>query len=281
VLSGNSSSAVVNILKPERLIYPGQVFRIVANPVYAGKMIFNGQIIEATHEPIIDDFTYYKANEILEVRKMKNRTRPASYLLTGLLKCSKCGRSFNAQAQHYRYNDETAYGYRCRGAVVSECFNSISGKIDEIILEQLYNRILRLKLDIDKGFKKYSDNLKKFKKATPVDEVKSVETKMTRLMDSYLSKIIDLETYRKKNNELKLQLEMAKKDCRSTDSNNMIIKAYEYIKSIDIGQAFDNLEFSAKRGLVLMFINKITISPTSQGRHDYKKRIGIDWKTLV
>lgn len=282
VIAGNSTSKIVTLLKSDKLIYPGQIFRIVSNPIYMGKMRFDGLVIQANHEAIIDNETYNKANEILEQRKLKNRTRPASYLLTGLLKCSKCGRSFNAQAQHYRYNETSAYGYRCRGAVISECFNSISGKIDEIVLERLYNKILRLKLDIDKGFKKYSKSLKKVKKASPLDDIKSVEAKMSRLMEGYLAKVIDLESYRKKNDELKYQLEATKKEFKNIGANNdIIIKAYDYIKNTDTSQLFDDLDFSSKRDLVLMFINKIVVSPTSQGRHDYKKRIDIDWKTLV
>lgn len=281
VVQGYSSSLIVNILKPERLIFPGQIFRIVANPVYIGKMRFDETIIDANHEPIIDEEIYFRANEILEYRKLKNRTRPASYLLTGLLKCSKCGRSFNAMAGHYSYKDSKEYGYRCRGATISECFNSISGKIDEVVLERLYNKILKLKLDIDKGYKKYSGSIHKVKKA-PLDDVKNIETKMTRLMDSYLAKIIDLETYRKKNDELKYQLESTKKEFKNTASDSDIInKAYEYIKNTEVEELFHDLAFASKRELVLMFINKVTVSPTSQGKHDYKKRIEIDWKTLV
>ena len=276
---GVSTVSICRQFKDKRLFYPSYVSRMIQNPVYVGKMIYEGKTIDAQHEPIIDMDTFNKANEILALRKLKNRTRPAKYLLTGLCKCGKCGRTMTGTAAHYRYKGDIDYGYHCKGAIFKECYNSVSGRVEDIILERLYTRILKLKLDINKEFKSYSQTVKRKKLKEPVDNVKIVEDKISRLLEGYLAKVIDLDTYKKKNNALLEELQEAKNEIKTSNlDSDIIYQAYQYIRNLDIEDVFNNLELDAKRKLVLMFINKVIIAPTIQGKRDWKKRVDIDWK---
>ena len=63
---------------------------ILTNPVYTGRFTYKGEIYESTHEPIIDDETFAKAGELLDLRKKKNDRRKSApfkptTLLAGLL----------------------------------------------------------------------------------------------------------------------------------------------------------------------------------------------------
>ena len=289
VINNESTVKIITDLKKSNttMMFGGylgssNISRIISHPVYIGKMRFDNKIINANHEAIIDEETFQKANQVLEMRKLKSRTRPAKYLLTGMLKCVKCERNMTAMNKHYRYKNIYYHGYRCRGAVFGECYNAISGHIEELILEQLYIKVLKIRIDLQNGFKAYDKQAKKIK-VNPESQAQIIETKMARLMEAYLNKVVALESYRKKNEDLKYQLEQAKKEIKQKPfTDNMIFEAYEYLKNTDLDKIFTELDFTAKRNLLLMFIDKIMVYPSkAQGARDYKKRFEIVWKLLV
>lgn len=63
---------------------------------YLGKMSFRGEIIESSHEPIIDEVTWLKVQEE-RGRRARNSVNTSSYLLTGLLFCGRCGAKMRYQ----------------------------------------------------------------------------------------------------------------------------------------------------------------------------------------
>jgi DNA invertase Pin-like site-specific DNA recombinase len=87
---------------------------VLQNPVYIGKIRWNSErrtrrnyedegiiIADGTHEPIIDEDTFNKAQEKIKSNKKKYKpyTRPQGvheYMLHGLVKCSNCGASLSS-----------------------------------------------------------------------------------------------------------------------------------------------------------------------------------------
>ncbi|GAB6909485.1 putative Resolvase domain [Desulfosarcina cetonica] len=71
------------------------VINMLQNPVYRGQITWNDNLYDGKHEPIIDEKTYTKVQEILaRNRKTRsNRKMPSNhtYLLQGILTCGKCG----------------------------------------------------------------------------------------------------------------------------------------------------------------------------------------------
>jgi site-specific DNA recombinase len=63
---------------------------ILSRPIYIGKLINNGVIVEGRHEAIIDSETWYAVQREWERRK-DGLTPVGEYLLTGLLECGVCG----------------------------------------------------------------------------------------------------------------------------------------------------------------------------------------------
>ncbi|GAI97507.1 unnamed protein product, partial [marine sediment metagenome] len=105
--------------------YPSHISRILSNPVYLGKVNTASGLAEGMHKSIIDRGIFKSVNRQIELRKMKNRTRPAKYLLTGFLKCSKCGGNLVANYGYYNYKDVKLHGYRCKNIVNGSCFMAI------------------------------------------------------------------------------------------------------------------------------------------------------------
>jgi len=105
------------------------VSRILKNPVYVGKMIYGKRIsakaskkikrrkeeewIKATgvHSPIIDEETFKRTQETLKLQSREPVRMHSEYLLSGLLKCGKCGGKMHGY-YHKKGNHEWSY-YRC------------------------------------------------------------------------------------------------------------------------------------------------------------------------
>ncbi|WP_203236770.1 recombinase family protein [Nocardia panacis] len=88
-----------------------QVLRVITNRVYLGELTFRGNTVTDTHTPIIDTTTFDHAATILEARGESHAHRAANssdYLLTGRLRCPRCGHAMlgtraTGRNRTYRY----------------------------------------------------------------------------------------------------------------------------------------------------------------------------------
>jgi len=94
------------------------VHRLLKNPLYVGKVVYNDDLFAGEHEPIIEPATFERVQQILAAKSCgrgPRRGRNPEYLLTGLLFCPKCGKTLttssgrgsNGGRKDYRY-------YACR-----------------------------------------------------------------------------------------------------------------------------------------------------------------------
>ncbi len=95
---------------------------ILRNPLYIGKVSYQGEIYPGEHEAIISEETFQKAQSILvENRPDWKMTKKAKHigLLTGLLRCKACNCamyfSYNIKASKYRYHYYLCMSARKRG----------------------------------------------------------------------------------------------------------------------------------------------------------------------
>ncbi|MDD5129609.1 MAG: recombinase family protein [Candidatus Omnitrophica bacterium] len=92
--------------------------RILTNPMYTGKVTYQGELYPGEHEAIISEETYQKVQNILTENrpncKVAQKTKHVG-LLTSLLRCKACNCamyfSYNIKASKYRY-----YYYLCMNA---------------------------------------------------------------------------------------------------------------------------------------------------------------------
>jgi site-specific DNA recombinase len=88
---------------------------IINNPTYVGKIRWRDKVFEGVHEPLVDEFTFAKAQAIMRERgeHAKRRGNASDFVLSGLLRCGKCGKAYigmsaNGNGGRYRY-------YACTG----------------------------------------------------------------------------------------------------------------------------------------------------------------------
>ena len=68
------------------------------------------KVVKNTHEPIIDNNTFQRANEMIILRK-QTRVKSHDYLLKGLVHCHECGKKMNCSSRHLASG--TRYYFRC------------------------------------------------------------------------------------------------------------------------------------------------------------------------
>jgi|HigsolmetaAR204D_1030405.scaffolds.fasta_scaffold00513_27 site-specific DNA recombinase len=92
-LQGKSRSAIADWAASRtkaRVFDHGIIRDILRRPIYIGKLVNNGTLVEGRHEAIIDSDTWYAVQKEWD-RRSEGLPPVGEYLLTGLLECGVCG----------------------------------------------------------------------------------------------------------------------------------------------------------------------------------------------
>lgn len=105
------------------------VSRALQSPVYIGKLVYNKRISskttgklkardreewiisDATHQPIVEKVKFDAVQSILEKQSVEPTRKLSEYLLSGLLRCGKCGSRMHGYTQ--RRKDKSFSYYKC------------------------------------------------------------------------------------------------------------------------------------------------------------------------
>ncbi len=131
-----------NFLKNPRnnkLISAHGVYRILRNPVYIGKVHWNGKYFNGIHEPIISKELFDEAQGLTKERP-KKKALHKNYYLSRLIKCQVCGSSMtntftNKKKRRYYY-------YKCikvvkEGKAACSLKEVNAEKLEEFLVENL------------------------------------------------------------------------------------------------------------------------------------------------
>jgi len=85
-----------------------QVWKVLQNPLYQGKVRYQGILYQGQHEPILDSTTWEQVQAIIGRQARKVRVPRQSAFLKGLLRCGHCGCAMSPSssrkgAKTYRY----------------------------------------------------------------------------------------------------------------------------------------------------------------------------------
>lgn len=117
------------------------VQRVLQNPAYIGRLVYREITAEDAFPPIIDPLTWEKAQAIRSQKAKIHPRRAASespYILSGRLKCAKCGRPMNGRVcRNGKY--ENRY-YACTGYIQyrdCECLTVRQEQIEQAVVAHL------------------------------------------------------------------------------------------------------------------------------------------------
>jgi site-specific DNA recombinase len=98
--------------KNGRLWSAGTVITILRNRAYIGEIYYRGNWYPAPHDPLITKELFEKAQAILTERcedRARRRSNPTEYLLSGRLRCGRCGQAYIGTTAHGRSERYTYY----------------------------------------------------------------------------------------------------------------------------------------------------------------------------
>jgi site-specific DNA recombinase len=115
---------------------------IINNPTYVGKIRWRDKVFDGVHEPLVDEFTFVKAQAIMRERgdHAKRRGNASDFLLSGLLRCGKCGKAYigmSANGNGGRYHYYACTGRQKYGPKACTGERLPRDKVDEAVLRQL------------------------------------------------------------------------------------------------------------------------------------------------
>jgi site-specific DNA recombinase len=91
--------------KSGRLWSAASVITVLRNRAYLGEIYYRGNWYPAPHEPLIPQELFEHAQAILTERgedRAQRRTNASDYLLTGRVRCGRCGQAYVGTAAHGR-----------------------------------------------------------------------------------------------------------------------------------------------------------------------------------
>ena len=286
-LSGSSISGIASDFS-EKMIdgkvwHYSTISRILQNPTYVGKVRFKEKVYPGKHEKIISEEVFEQTQTKIDNEKIKhyekhNKTRPfqSKYILSGLLKCGKCGSPLAISYSAKRADGTRNMYYKCRSRVKAyrnkrgikkACGDDIYQKdhLESVVL----NEIKAISLD-----KNVSPILQKTDEVMTVSdyqkEITMLGKQRERLTDLYVDGLIDRDAFIRRqekisnkeeyfNTEIKTIEE--KKHEKKTKNNLMDLVNY-FAEKVDV------MPDKKKKSIINELIRSITVDPLN---------ISIEW----
>jgi site-specific DNA recombinase len=128
---------------------PQAVLTILRNRAYRGQISFRGQHHAAPHEPLVTEELFERAQAILRERGEDHslrRSNQSDYLLTGLVKCVRCGKRYigaaaNGNGGRYRYY--VCFSRQRYGRATCDAQSLPADELEAAILDQLQDLLAR------------------------------------------------------------------------------------------------------------------------------------------
>jgi site-specific DNA recombinase len=196
-----------------------QVHRMLGKPYYIGKIVYKGVILDGAHEPLIDEPTWFKVQDVLAGRRLSgDRSWRHTHYLKGSLVCRRCkGR------MGYGVSKGRGGGYQyvfCLGrhtgrtdcdlpyVPVEKVEQAVRGvwrrevSFSEEIMEALSKDARQ---QLDEHFRS-SDSLAK----KQAERLKGLERTKQRLIDAYLAEAIPVDDLRERQLDIAREISDAK-----------------------------------------------------------------------
>ncbi len=219
--------------------------KLLKNPIYTGLMLYNGEIFEGKHEPIITKKLFDSVQEVMS-RKSKPKSRGLKeYLYRGFFRCGECGCFITTEQQKgHNYLRCTKRKNPCSQRYVRE----------ELITSQIQEEIKKVSLPLDWLSWMIEENKKdqssEIQSSTLfADSIKAdislLETKIEKLMNAYLESALSLEEYRDAKNALVASKQLLKEKLSAFEqkANNRFELTEKFLKyNIELANECTNEE---------------------------------------
>ena len=222
--------------------------------------------VENTHEAIIDQQTFDRAQELLEKNVRTSPKAKTVYLFSGFLRCGDCGRGMTRRtSKGYTYYSCKTYIMKSRGLCSSHTIR------DELV-EQVVFEAVKRQIDLCGSLTEIIDEINQApvvrNQSTRLDKLLKTQEqelhKITNLCDNLYIDWKSGDLTRDEYNRMKAKFEQQAEEIRQTIANlqeeqtfvsNGITSADPYLQTFLKYKNIDHLE----RGIVVALIKQISI----------------------
>jgi hypothetical protein len=219
----------------------------VRNPVYIGKIFVSAtidepeELVKGLHEPIIDESTFWQAQELINGGKPKATAKIKTndlFPLRGLLECSQCGGTLTGSSSRGRLGKRYSY-YHCTNGCTErlpaskvntdfiELFKGISAN------EQMFDLYTDVLTDL---FKRYETDREQRQSAIQ-QQVEKNNKRIEEAMDMMMEKRIDTDDYKLIKGRYERENQKLMRDkaiLNDIGSNGIYLKGcVAYLKNLD------------------------------------------------
>lgn len=254
---------------------------ILHNPVYCGKIRWctegraaskrdyynpNNIVVQGTHEAIITEEIFNKAEEILadnrkKYRKHQRSDQPIQFMLKGLLRCSSCGATLvytgaGTGVQCHNYSGR-------RGCNTSHHI-SLS-KADKLVIEGLKKACETLQFNFDPLDIPQDDN-----KSNVEALLKREKQKLDKIKEAYMSGIDTLEEYKENKKKItetittiEAELQKNKETAKTPSKTAYKKRVLEVVKLLEQPDNSPEMKNEALRTIVSRIVFNKTVTPNT------------------
>lgn len=275
------------------------ISRVLSNPTYSGKVWYNKRvsskttgrlkrrpkdewiIVDGNHPSIIDSETFNRVQKILERQSQEPRRKMSEYLLSGLVRCSKCGGAMNGYTQRrITPKSPRVYSYykchTCQSKGRSVCRGTTIPKktLENIVIDRILSlaNSKEFKIDIKKALERFNKEIQLRVKPLKQESTRltarneRIEAKKKNLLVLLEDGIINKDTYKDRIAELNQEFEGNQRrvfeiEAKLNDNNVDTISfnsIYETTKNFrENWQYFDPL---SKKDLLWSLISKVIVN---------------------
>ena len=247
---------------------PGKILNVLRNTVYIGKVHFRKEDYDGIHQPLIDEAVFQAANRLLKSSEREGRkTMPqktpfrASYLLSGLIVCGRCGARYSANHGYYKcYSRAKASRQFIRDPnckndnwAIEELDNYITQQVDGLVsVPEHLEQILK---NAENG------GMAAIDKRAIKKRIAEIDSQITKLIDLYQLGSIPMSTITSRANELSAERTGLQEKAAAPDevpAADLFLAAAENYRD-----GFAESDMDQKRLITASLIERIVIDGSS------------------
>lgn len=252
---------------------------ILSNPVYCGYNQFKGQIFPGTHEPIISEEDFNKAQEEIKTRQrtaaQRFNPRPfqAKYMLSGIAQCGYCSAPLAIKLGTIRKDGTRLVKYECKqrhprktkGVTVynnnEKCDSGFYFKDD--IERFVLTEISKLQTDSDYIDKLFSNtNQETIDRDGYQKQIDNLTAKISRLNDLYIDDRISLEELQKRSSDFMAKRAALEKELDADTSLKAVERKEDVRRVLDTKDIF-TLDYEQQKAIARALISKVRVTSES------------------
>jgi DNA invertase Pin-like site-specific DNA recombinase len=243
---------------------------MIINPRLAGRRVFRGKDVgEAQWSAILDYETHQRVRAMLRAEKQRKQGRPASRLLSSLLRCGLCGATLYVTRDRHG-----APRYSCHSGAGIEACGRIAIKAEPI--EALVSEMALLQVDEWKRSKQVAPKRRHTDRAAP--NVEAIEADLDALAEEFGSGSISLRQWHAARAPLEARLGAAQAEA---DAHVVAHAGIDEIKQAR--SSWDDKDDDGRRRFITKVLDHVVIGPAlKRGPGSVGDRIThVEWRDLA